>query len=799
MRQTLNAPVLWILVFWLLSLGAPAAPAGEGALLDLMRPDSLAGWEHGARPAAGWSIAGGELRGDTDSTPLVSGFTFGEFTLRWEWRVEGKAEWEILLPEVPSGPGLRLALREGEGCGRLDDGTKLLVPGIPLTHTDGAWHTAELRRTGDRIELAIDGKPPAWNTQLAAGRRFGLGLAVVGSKAQLRRLRVEEPRGRPLPCGKDLAGWWTPGDRSAWTAENGAIFIRKEGGNYLRTEKEYANFTLSLDYIIQKGGNSGIGIRTPRLGWPSGDGMEIQIWDVPYDRPLDKHAAGGIYGNVPPLGRNDRSGEFNHLAIKADGPMISAWMNGQLVQQYNTALHPELKHRHLKGWIGIQDHGAQVEVRNLRVLEAPPGMGLDAWRRPQPASAAAAVIDRLMNSERLSSPEEVHSATVRTRVDGGKSDGHVLADLAGPGAVVRLARTSDDGRLQFFFDGQEKPAIECKPTELWQTAPQLAEDPNPVFTCLAFRKSLKIVLQGARRGDWRIDYLTSPGGAGESYTAKDDRIPRGWLAAAIYRHEQFGWGVHREEDPWPRLNSGPRTLAPGNRETLIRSEGAGIVHWIKLVADKHVLTNNDLWLEVRVNGRQQPAVATPVRFWFPGLAGDGNYPNYVLVDRGGATNMLAMPFAAGIELALVNRGNKPLAGVGLTAAVEPATEKTRAPIEGRRSLCAVFEPAGTADRTLAQRESPGRWIGLVYEEPKGIATAIDFLLIDGRAAAGWKTVAFDEFLGRSGDFRSCSSGRRGPLAWRYLLAEAVEFQQSFRLTAAGPSVGNRLAVFYAQR
>ena len=59
----------------------------------------------------------------------------------------------------------------------------------------------------------------------------------------------------------------------------------------------------------------------------------------------------------------------------------------------------------------------------------------------------------------------------------------------------------------------------------------------------------------------------------------------------------------------------------------------------------------------------QPAVAAPLRFWFPGLAGLENYPNYVLVDRGGVTCMLPMPFGKGVRLAMRNRGQRAAPGV----------------------------------------------------------------------------------------------------------------------------------------
>src|SRR5262249_14499786 len=148
-----------------------------------------------------------------------------------------------------------------------------------------------------------------------------------------------------------------------------------------------------------KGGNSGVGIRTPRNAWPSGDGIEMQIEDRPADEPLNGQSMLALYSNVEPFARADKSEQWNHVVIRAEGYMITGWMNGELVQQINTWWCPELKHRHLRGWIGFQDHNAPVEYRNIRVLEAPAGRGLDEWYAPRPRTGAEIVIDRLMNPE----------------------------------------------------------------------------------------------------------------------------------------------------------------------------------------------------------------------------------------------------------------------------------------------------------------------------------------------------------------------------------------------------------------
>ncbi len=789
----------------------PATAAGEPDVsrnpgddwgLELLRPDQWVGWDYGPSAPRGWRLEGGELAGTPGATPLVSGFTFGDFELRLQWSVAPGGTCLVRLGEVASGQWVAVALRDGPECGTIArpeppaQAAGEPSPGAtPAGPVPAAWHTAAIVRSGQQLRVVVDGRS-AHAATVASSARLCLGLAVRGAQGRFRQLRVQEPLGTPMFNGKDLQGWWTPGALSAWHFDNGTLVLRGLGGNYLRSRKEYGNFTLSLEYRIQKGGNSGIGIRTPPAGWPSTEGMELQIWDVPADRPLDKHAPMAIYGNVPPLGRADRSGQWNRLVIKADGPMVSAWVNGQLVQHCNTAWHPELKHRYRRGWIGIQDHGARIEVRQMCILEAPEGESPAAWQTP-PASAIARLLDRLLNSQQLAQSDGIRSHTAAARVAGAGSE-TVLADLQGPGALVRIARTTDQGTLALYFDGQSVPSLECRPADLGHALPHLTEDANPLLTCVAFRQRLRVVLRHAKQAAYRLDYVTFPADLPvASWTARDPGVPPGWLAAISYRREQFGWGVHREHDPYRRVQAQAGEIAPGKSQTLIRLDGAGVVHWVKLLADKKLLESNDLWLEATADERSQPDVATPVRYWFAGLAGQGNYQNFVLVDRGGVTNMLAMPFSRGMKLALANRGSRPIRNVGLAVSVETQAAAAGSLAAYPMRLRAVYCPAGAADVPVETRLSgAGRWVGVVCQSrTKAVPDPVG-LDIDGESPAGWGPLDAGLFFGPAGDFRTSGAGRRGALAWRYLLLEAVDFQKSLVLRWPADTSADRLVISY---
>ena len=145
-HSTTRAAVVLSFAIILFSLPAPAEePFG----VELLRPDSLAGWDHGEEPITGWTILDGRLSGGSDSSPLLSGWSFGDFELRFHWSVRDGSAWRISLPEVPVGKGLELILREGNTCGQLLDGDKTLAGGGKVDSVEGKMHTAAIRREAD--------------------------------------------------------------------------------------------------------------------------------------------------------------------------------------------------------------------------------------------------------------------------------------------------------------------------------------------------------------------------------------------------------------------------------------------------------------------------------------------------------------------------------------------------------------------------------------------------------------------------------------------------------------------------
>jgi hypothetical protein len=212
-------------------------------------------------------------------------------------------------------------------------------------------------------------------------RRSLLGVALAAG-AVTTSLSAQAADWVKLYNGKDLSGWHVEsGKLDSWAAKGEIVSCIKPGGGYLATDKEYGDFELKVDYRIPAAGNSGIGLRFPRGGWPSTDGMEVQILDD--EHPMYKgltnvHWNGAIYTHIAPKTRaNKPVGEWNHYDIRCQGPKVVVKLNGTEIinanlDDYNDSLGKgkvALGKRPRRGLVGLQSHGDPVDFKNIEIRE----------------------------------------------------------------------------------------------------------------------------------------------------------------------------------------------------------------------------------------------------------------------------------------------------------------------------------------------------------------------------------------------------------------------------------------------
>lgn len=211
----------------------------------------------------------------------------------------------------------------------------------------------------------LQGITKAMRTLVHLGAAAALLLAVEGCR------HVEPPQPVALFNGRNLEGW-VPVNGGDWTVENGVLVGRNgrdwstdpsRSGSWLRTERQYSDFVLELEFAIE--GNSGIMLRSGLEGNPSYNGYEMQILSD-HGRQGGRFPTGSLYDVVAASRNMSRpTGEWNHVRILCEGPLIQIVLNGELVVDYPHAT------RRSQGYIGLQNHDERsvVRFRNIRITE----------------------------------------------------------------------------------------------------------------------------------------------------------------------------------------------------------------------------------------------------------------------------------------------------------------------------------------------------------------------------------------------------------------------------------------------
>jgi len=186
---------------------------------------------------------------------------------------------------------------------------------------------------------------------------------------------------QPLFNGKDFAGWQTADGKAVakgWVVDDGAM-VRKSAGGDIWTKDRYGDFVLELEF--KASGNSGVFIRTDNPKDNVQTGIEVQV-DVPAANP-GKHSVGALYDLVPPTKDNTKKEAWNRMTITAKGPIITVAINGEKVNEMDldkwteAGKNPDgtknkfktaVKDFKREGHIGLQEHGAAVSYRNIRIM-----------------------------------------------------------------------------------------------------------------------------------------------------------------------------------------------------------------------------------------------------------------------------------------------------------------------------------------------------------------------------------------------------------------------------------------------
>lgn len=194
----------------------------------------------------------------------------------------------------------------------------------------------------------------------------------------------------PLFNGHDLTGWHPINvGPETFTVRDGIIVCTGIPTGLLRTEKQYENFILEMEWRhMQVAGNAGLfvwGDALPAVGSPFARGIEVQILDNGYDAK-GKNEWYTTHGDVfpvwgatmTPAGRicnngrrsfptEDRvkdSPEWNHYRVEARDGELRLSVNGKEVTVGKDCV-PR------KGYLCLESEGSEVHFRNIKIIELP--------------------------------------------------------------------------------------------------------------------------------------------------------------------------------------------------------------------------------------------------------------------------------------------------------------------------------------------------------------------------------------------------------------------------------------------
>ncbi len=192
--------------------------------------------------------------------------------------------------------------------------------------------------------------------------------------------------------GKSMEHWRNfrqAGLSPRWIVKDGAMVKTKRGGDII-TKEQYENFDLKLEWKIAEGGNSGIFILANETAADRkiySRAPEIQLLDNerhPDNKPAS-HRSGSLYDMIAAPAQSQKpAGEWNTLRILFSNRHLQVWQNGVVavdVKLGSDAWNKALQASKFKNWqgfaesltghIGIQEHGAEVSLRNIKIKKLP--------------------------------------------------------------------------------------------------------------------------------------------------------------------------------------------------------------------------------------------------------------------------------------------------------------------------------------------------------------------------------------------------------------------------------------------
>jgi len=402
-----------------------ALRAADDGFVPLFGRDSLEGWKvsdwsdlRTPQKVAGtpWRIENGVLYGLNKRTWIISPKQYGDFVLKLESMISRGSNGGIGLRFPPHGDpaytAMEIQVVDHEvyyrGGSRPEQRTGSIYDEIAAkggaVKPPGEWNAWEITARGSRVTILLNGrkiidadlsretearqqKGPALAERPLKGH---IGFQNLNGTITLRNMMIKTLDGDDeefvsLFNGRNLDGWANVNCApETWTVRDGIIVCGGIPTGVLRSDKQYENYILELEWRhMKEGGNAGLFIHSDALtapGQPFTRAIEVQILDGRNSENYTSHGdvfaihgatmkpdkphPGGWMRALPSEHRCKPAGQWNHYRVESRDGDITLAVNGKVVTRGSEA-NPR------KGYICLESEGSEVHFRNIRIRELP--------------------------------------------------------------------------------------------------------------------------------------------------------------------------------------------------------------------------------------------------------------------------------------------------------------------------------------------------------------------------------------------------------------------------------------------
>ncbi len=266
-----------------------------------------------------------------------------------------------------------------------------------------------------------------------------------------------------------------------------------------------------------------------------------------------------------------------------------------------------------------------------------------------------------------------HGQFIRAEKNGGR-DENVMADMRGPGAIVRIWSANPKGKIRIYLDHSATPVIEEEMTDL--LGGKMAEFPEPIsgersrgwnlYFPIPYARHCKVT-SDAKDFYYHVNYRTYALGT-QVVTFKPEDLKA--LAGRIGRVAAALRSPRRAAEPSSASDKQPfnAVLAPGAQSTLARIDGPRAICAMQFqiaAADLSAAARGAI-LQIEFDGER--TVECPLGDFFgtaPGLAAYESLPMGIAGgDRSTMWCHWFMPFARNAHIALRNLGKQDVTVLG---------------------------------------------------------------------------------------------------------------------------------------